>query len=88
MHYPGHLREAFCDWLDEGCRPLAAVEVNYEQETWTAERLLGRMLACRDIMPGDYYRDAVGKYRLERSRKQTYGSVARCLLDELHALTA
>jgi hypothetical protein len=46
------------------------------------------MLACSDIMPGDYYRDAAGKYRLERSRKQTYGSVARCLLDELHALTA
>jgi len=32
-HYPGHLREAFCDWLDEGCPPLARVEVNYRPQT-------------------------------------------------------
>jgi hypothetical protein len=78
MHYPGHLREAFCDWLDEGCPPLASVEVNYQPQTWAAERLLRRMLRCSDIMPGDFYREVVGRFDLERSRRQTYGSVARC----------
>lgn len=85
MHYPGHLREAFLDWLDEGCPPLAAVEVNYERQTWPAERLLGRMLRCSDITPGVYYGEAVEQFGLTRSRRQTYGSVARCLLDQRNA---
>ena len=45
MHYPGHLREAFLVWLDEGCPPAASVEVNHEPEVWPAEKLLRRMLA-------------------------------------------
>jgi hypothetical protein len=56
MHYPGHLREAFCDWLDEGCPPLARVEVNYGPQTWAADRLLRRMLRCSDVLPGSLYR--------------------------------
>jgi hypothetical protein len=79
-HYPGHLRQAFLDWLDEGCPPLARVEENYEPRTWPAERLLRRMLQCSDVMPGDAYRDAVERFGLERSRRQTYASVARLLL--------
>ena len=85
MHYPGHLREAFVEWLDEGCRPLARVEVRYEPQTWEAERLLRRMLNCSDVMPGDVYRDVVATYELHSSRKQTYGSVARLLLDRVNA---
>lgn len=88
MHYPGHLREAFCGWLDDGCPPLARVEVNYEPQTWAAERLLRRMLNCSDVMPGDFYREVARRYGLNRSQKQTYGSVARLLLDRVnkHAL--
>jgi hypothetical protein len=39
------------------------------------------MLNCSDVMPAAYYQEAVERYGLERSRKQTYGSVARVLLD-------
>jgi hypothetical protein len=81
MHYGTHLRDAFCVWLDEGCPPLAAVEVNHRPEVWPAERLLRRMLNCSDVMPGELYREVVGRLDLDRSRKQTYGSVARVLLD-------
>jgi hypothetical protein len=87
MHYPGHLREAFYGWLDEGCPPVATVEVNYEPQTWLAERLLKRMLACSDVMPGYLYRDVVDRYGIERSRRQTCGSVARVLLDDLHVMS-
>jgi hypothetical protein len=75
-HYPGHLREAFCDWLEEGCPPLARVEVNYRPQTWPAERLLRRMLNCSDIVPGDFYQEVVVRFGLNRSRRQTYGSIA------------
>jgi hypothetical protein len=88
MHYPGHMREAFCDWLADGCPPLASVEVNYELQTWTAERLLRRMLKCSDVMPGGLYGEAVALYGLERSHKQTYGSLARVLLDRANATAA
>jgi hypothetical protein len=85
MHYPGHLRESFHGWLHEGCPPLASVEVNYVPTVWTAERLLRRMLNCSDFMPGDAYREAVERFALDRSRRQTYGSVARVLLDRVNA---
>jgi hypothetical protein len=79
MHYGTHLREAFCEWLDQGCPPLASVEVDYQPRTWTSDRLLRRMLNCTDVMPGDFYRDVVERYELDHAR-QTYGSVARALL--------
>jgi hypothetical protein len=87
-HYGTHLREAFCDWLDEGCPPLARVEVNYEPQTWEADRLLRRMLNCSDIMPGDFYREIVETHDLHNSRKQTYGSVARLLLVRMNEQAA
>jgi hypothetical protein len=34
-HYPGHLREAFVDWLEAGCPPDAVVDdVTYRAETF------------------------------------------------------
>jgi hypothetical protein len=46
------------------------------------------MLRCSDIMPGDFYREVVDRFDLdERSCRQTCGSVARVLLDELNAKT-
>jgi hypothetical protein len=79
MHYGRHPRQAFCDWIDEGCPPLATVEVNYRPRVWTAEQLLQRMLNCSDITPGSFYAEAVETLGLQRSR-QTYGSVVRELL--------
>ena len=87
MHYPGHLRDAFYEWLEEGCPPLASVEVNYEPQTWEAERLLRKMLACSDVMPGGLYREIVEQYEFERVPSQSCGSVARALLDEWLART-
>ncbi len=58
------------------------VEVGYEPQLWPAERLLRKMLAYSDIMPGDFYRETVEQYDLEQSRKQTCGSVARALLEQ------
>jgi hypothetical protein len=52
-HYPGHLREAFYNWLEQGRPPYAVVEVDYEPTSWTARQLLGRMAHCTDIMPAD-----------------------------------
>jgi hypothetical protein len=52
MHFPSHLREAFCEWADGGCQPDAWVEVHYERELWPSERLLGRMVHCSDVLPG------------------------------------
>lgn len=82
MHYKSNLRDAFVAWLDEGCPPAAAVEVGYVPVVWPAEKLLRRMLACSDVMPGGVYRAAVDRFGLRRSRRQTYGSVARVLLDD------
>jgi hypothetical protein len=79
MHYPGHLREAFCDWLDEGCPPLASVEVRYRPTTWPAEQLLRKMLHCSDVVPGEFYREVCESLGIEPKR-QTYGAIARELL--------
>jgi len=85
MHYPGHLREAFLDWLDEDCPPAARVEVGYRPQTWPSERLLRRMVNCSDVMHGDLYREVVNRQGLDRSRRQTYGSLARVLVDRANA---
>ena len=74
MHYGTHMRQAFCDWVDEGMPPLAAVEVNYEPVTWPADKLLGRMCHCSDIMP----RDTCDQLELERG--STYARAAQRLL--------
>jgi len=85
MHYPGHLRDSFLEWLNEDCPPLARVEVDHTFVTWPAERLLQRMLRCSDVMPGSVYGDTVERLGLDRSRRQTYGSIARVLLDRSNA---
>ncbi len=81
-HYPGHLREAFCRWACEGTPPLASVEVDYEDAVWPAEKLLGRMTHCTDVMPG-YACD-----ELEIERGSTYARAAQRLLAERRRLAA
>ena len=51
MHYPGHLRQAFESWIDAGRPGVATVEVNYEPQEVPAQRLLGMLWHCTDIMP-------------------------------------
>jgi hypothetical protein len=74
-----HRHEAFLAWLDEGCPPLARVEVGYRDQTVTAEELLVSMLSSNDVIPGIEYDTVVAELELE-PRAQTYGAVARALL--------
>ena len=53
MHYPGHIREAFEEWVEAGMPPIAALEVQYEPRQVPASRLLGMLWHCTDIMPGN-----------------------------------
>jgi hypothetical protein len=78
MHYGGHWRQAFLDWIGERYPPLARVEVNYEEQTWPAEQLLRHMFACSDIIPGLDYGRVVSDFDLDCDR--SYGAVARALL--------
>ena len=72
-HYPGHLREAFTVWVEDGMPDTAAVEVNYEEECWPSERLLGLMWHCSDIMPGYLCQE------LEMEQGSTYAQAAQYL---------
>jgi hypothetical protein len=85
MHYPGHIREAFLDWIDEGYPPIARVEVNYEEQAWPARRLMRRMLRCSDVMPSAAYRQVRQDFGLNRMTSQTYAAVARNLIEALPA---
>ena len=81
MHYGTHMRQAFCDWIDEGMPPLAGCEENYTPITWTAEKLLGRMSHCTDIMPGSLCDE------LDLERGSTYARAAQRLLAERKRLS-
>jgi hypothetical protein len=72
-HYGGHLREAFCDWVDAGCPADAVLEVHYEETVWPAERFLKLMQRCSDVLPRDY---------ADELDAGTYGAASRKLLRE------
>ena len=80
MHYGNHLRQAFCDWVDEGLPPLAACEESYRPVTWPAAKLLGLLTHCTDIMPG------VLCDQLDIERGSTYARTAQRLLAERRAM--
>jgi hypothetical protein len=50
-HFPTHLRRSFYAWIEQGMPPAASVEVDYKEEVWPAERLLGVMCHSSDVMP-------------------------------------
>ncbi len=52
MHHPGHIRDAFVEWVEAGLPAAATVERNYEPQQVPAARLLGMLWQCTDIMPG------------------------------------
>jgi hypothetical protein len=80
-HFGGHLRESFDQWVEEGMPPLAACEERYRPVTWSAEKLLGVMIHCTDIMPSTLC-DEVG---LEPG--STYARAAQHLLAERKRLS-
>jgi hypothetical protein len=51
MHYPGHLRDRFCQWVTEGMPETATVEIDYEVMEEPARDFALRFLGCTDLMP-------------------------------------
>lgn len=52
-HAPGHLREAFLQYLDEES-DSEMITVGYEEDVMPLRWLLGHLRNCTDILPGDY----------------------------------
>jgi hypothetical protein len=71
MHYPGHIREAFTDWIYDGRPDMAIIEVDYEERQFPAEHLLLQLWRCTDIMPGH----ACEEFDIPRG--STYASAAQ-----------
>lgn len=55
MHYPGHERDAFINWVDEGFPWEAAMEIDYTPVKIHQQDFLRRFAVpgCTDIVPGD-----------------------------------
>lgn len=76
-HFPGHLRDAFIDWVQsDGMPEVARVEVDYEDAAWPARKLLGVFCHCTDAMPSELCRD------LDIEPGSTYARAAQRLLRE------
>lgn len=58
MHAPGHLREAFILWVEDGCNAPEIHEdqhgdpIFYDGEPRTTRWLLGQLWNCSDTIPG------------------------------------
>jgi len=70
--HPGHIRQAFEDWIYAGRPEVATVEVHHEPRQVPARKLLGMLWHCTDIMPGilcsqvDMEPGTVGRYPRRR----------------------
>ena len=57
MHSPGHIREAFVDWADEGTPAEVPAEgpehFFYDGKPRSARWLIGQLWHCTDVMPSD-----------------------------------
>lgn len=60
-HAPGHIRDAFLEWLDDGgpfeCEHDSKgnpIFIDAEGESHSIPRLIGLLWNCSDIMPGSY----------------------------------
>ena len=80
MHFPGHKRGAFSDWVAAGMPEEAEMEVNYEHETWPADEFLRDFLGCTDAIPKDLRRDLEVATGLDEERLMTYAHAAHELL--------
>ena len=81
-HVAPQLRRSFYDWVEAGMPPAASVEVDYEEEPWPAERLLGAMVHSSDIMPSGICE------QLDIARGSSCGCAAQRLLVEREQVSA
>jgi hypothetical protein len=70
MHVGGHLREAFCDWVEQGMKGKPKIDYEPVEVKW----LLVRFWHCSDIMPWMLCND------LEMRHGSTYARAAQRLM--------
>jgi hypothetical protein len=73
VHKPGHIRQAFEDWIFAGRPEVATVEVRFEPRQVPARQLLGMLWQFTDIMPG------VLCSKLDTEPDTTYAAAAQAL---------
>jgi hypothetical protein len=86
-HAPGHLRGAFCEWIDEACTVtsmwpdviarLRGTPPTVDGEQVSADKLIGQLWNCSDVMPHGLCND------LELPGGSTYAHGVRLLKDVL-----
>jgi hypothetical protein len=82
MHYGGHLRAVFCDWVDHGCEAEVFPETGDMPDVISREQFLTLMSRCSDAMPDSAYANLEWFFANsdEEQPWSTYGSVSRFLL--------
>lgn len=89
-HAPGHLREAFLDYLEryiDGEHPTTIL-VGWDEVPVSPSWLLGQLWNCSDILPGmawSAFEDYCLVHWQDPPRRRTYGAVARWLKRDLGA---
>ena len=69
VHSPGHLRDAFRDWIESGMSVNGPIVIEEEEKplSW----LIGELWNCSDILPSDCCNE------LDIRRGSTYGQAVR-----------
>jgi len=75
-HAPGHLREAFDEWVEAGA-DAKTVTVGYAEAVMPTAWLLGQLWNCRDIMPSTLCAD------LDMRQGSTYAMAVRRVKAEI-----
>ena len=80
-HAPGHLREAFVEWLDDPQQ--TEVVVGWNEERRRLSWLVGQLWNCTDILPSDV-REQVNSLLLGEPNdfRNTYAAAVRRLKGE------
>lgn len=83
MHCRGHVRGAFCEWVESVLYPKWSQDrlrgsefVTADGERFSIPALLGELHHCTDTFPGELYRD------LGLTGMQTYASAVRYIRQE------
>ena len=73
-HAPGHLREAFTEWVEAGCDADGiTVEIGYVEKPKPVRWIVGQLWNCTDVMP------AYVCETLDLRRGSTYATGVRSL---------
>ncbi len=77
MHAPGHIRDAFCELVEEGEATVEFYGKHAHVDAMSADERLwwlsGQLWNCTDVLPGGVCGD------LELSQRSTYAQAARLI---------